>query len=181
MPPMPDSRGYFAIGAEGITNPMNLGTLMRTAHAFDARFVFTIAAQYSPRRSKSDTSRTPDAVPLYTYDSAEALVLPRGCRLIGVELLDEAVELPSFRHPTAAAYVLGAERGSLSPGLQARCQHIVRIPTRFCVNLGIAGAIVMYDRQLSLGRFAERAVWSGGRPQARSPHVHGGPLQRRRG
>ena len=33
-------RGYFAIGAERISKPMNLGALMRTGHAFGASFVF---------------------------------------------------------------------------------------------------------------------------------------------
>ena len=27
-------RGFFAIGAEGISKPMNLGNLIRSAHAF---------------------------------------------------------------------------------------------------------------------------------------------------
>ena len=29
-------RGYFGIGVEGISKPMNLGSLFRTAHAFGA-------------------------------------------------------------------------------------------------------------------------------------------------
>ncbi len=36
--------GYFGIGAEGVGKPMNLGSLLRTAHAFGARFVFTVGA-----------------------------------------------------------------------------------------------------------------------------------------
>ena len=35
---MKTQRGYFGIGAEGISKPMNLGALMRTAHAFGASF-----------------------------------------------------------------------------------------------------------------------------------------------
>jgi hypothetical protein len=33
--------------------------------------------------------------------------------------------------------------------------------TRFCINLAVAGAVVMYDRMLSLGRLAPRPVRSG--------------------
>jgi tRNA(Leu) C34 or U34 (ribose-2'-O)-methylase TrmL len=101
------------------------------------------------------------------------LALPAGCRLVGIELLEEADMLPSFRHPLRAAYLLGPERGSLSPELVARCDHVVKIPTRFCVNVGVAGAIVMYDRMISLGRFAERPVRSGGPTEAPPEHVHG--------
>jgi hypothetical protein len=72
--------------------------------------------------------------------------------------------------------VLGAERSSLSPALQERCDFVIRIPTRFCVNLAVAGALVMYDRMVCLGRFAERPVRVGGAGPLAPAHVHGEPL-----
>ena len=99
----------------------------------------------------------------------EELALPEGCRLVGVELLDEAIDLPSFRHPLRAAYVLGPEQGALSPQLLARCQHVVRIPSSFCINLAMAGAIVMYDRVRCLGRFPPRPLSEGGPAGAPTP------------
>ena len=171
-------RGYFGIGAERISKAMNLGTLMRTAHAFGASFAFVVDATYAVRQAKSDTSEAAGQLPIYDVPDAASLQLPKKCRLVGVELTDDAVDLPSFRHPTQAAYVLGPERGELSPAMQARCDHIVRIPTRFCVNLGVAGAIVMYDRLLSRGRFAERPVRPGEPDAAAPPHRHGNPRRR---
>jgi tRNA G18 (ribose-2'-O)-methylase SpoU len=106
------------------------------------------------------------------------LQLPRGCTLVGVELTEDAVELPSFHHPTAAAYVLGPERGSLSPALAARCDVLVKIPMKFCVNVGIAGAIVMYDRLISKGRFAQRPVGAQSEAEPLAVHVHGDPVIR---
>ncbi|WP_119165174.1 RNA methyltransferase [Algihabitans albus] len=172
-------RGYFGFGVEGISKPLNLGTLMRSAHAFGASFFFTLEATFSPRQVRqSDTSDASKHLPLYVWDSLGQMQLPRGCSLVGVELTDQAVELPSFRHPLAAAYVLGPERGSLSPELQARCDLIVKIPTRFCVNVGIAGALVMYDRTISMGRFAPRPVKAGAPTDPLADHVHGGPVIR---
>jgi tRNA G18 (ribose-2'-O)-methylase SpoU len=84
--------------------------------------------------------------------------------LVGIELTDDAVELPRFQHPQAAAYVLGRERGSLSPELLARCQHVVKIPTKFCINVGLAGALVMYDRLLAHGGYPARPIMPGGPP-----------------
>jgi hypothetical protein len=46
----------------------------------------------------------------------------------------------------------------------------VRIPTGFCINLAMAGAVVMYDRLRCLGRFAPRPIGEGG--------VVGGPIAR---
>jgi hypothetical protein len=103
-------------------------------------------------------------------------MLPQGCALVGVELIEGADDLPSFRHPQQAAYVLGPERGSLSPELIALCDFVVRIPTRFCVNLSVAGAIVLYDRLISAGRFAERPVTPGGPALPLAPHRHGAPI-----
>jgi tRNA G18 (ribose-2'-O)-methylase SpoU len=159
---MDTSRGYFAIGAERISKAMNLGNLVRSANAFGASFVFLIDAQYNRETAKSDTSNAEVALPIYDISDPGQLKLPRGCRLVGVELVPDAIDLPSFRHPMQAAYVFGPERGSLSPELLARCDHIVRIPTRFCINLAVAGAVVMYDRMVCLGRFAERPVRTGG-------------------
>jgi tRNA G18 (ribose-2'-O)-methylase SpoU len=173
-------RGYFGIGAEGISKPMNLGNLIRSAHAFGASFVFLVDPHHTISGAPSDTSNAQAQLPFYRFDAAQQLVLPKGCALIGVELLDEAVDLPSFRHPLNAAYVFGPERSSLSPAMVARCAHVVRIPTRFCINLAAAGAIVMYDRMLSLGRFAPRPVRSGGPTEALRAHVHGKVITRRR-
>jgi tRNA G18 (ribose-2'-O)-methylase SpoU len=170
-------RGFFAIGAEGISKPMNLGNLVRSAHAFGASFAFLVNADYSVQKARSDTSQAEFQLPIYDYPSAEALQLPRGCRLVGCELVDDAVELPSFRHPLNAAYVFGPERSSLSPAMLARCHHVVKIPTRFCINLAVAGAIVMYDRLVSLGRFAPRPVHAGGPVEPAPQHVHG-PFKR---
>ncbi len=175
----PSMRGYFGIGAERISKAMNLGTLMRTAHAFGASFAFVVDATYAVREAKSDTSEAAGQLPIYDVPDAASLHLPKQCRLIGVELSDDAVDLPTFRHPPQAAYVLGPERGVLSDAMLARCAHVVRIPTRFCVNLGVAGAIVMYDRMLSLGRFPERPVRPGGPGEAQPAHTHGGPRRRR--
>jgi tRNA G18 (ribose-2'-O)-methylase SpoU len=105
--------------------------------------------------------------------------LPKGCSLVGVEILDAAQDLPSFPHPLRAAYVLGPERGALSPDLAARCQHLVRIPAAFSLNVATAGAIVMYDRLRSLGRFASRPVARYAMPELGVAHVQGAPKKRR--
>ena len=76
--------------------------------------------------------------------------------------------------------MLGPERGALSPELTGLCDHVVKIPTAFCVNVGIAAAIVMYDRTISLGRFARRPVRAGGPVEPVPLHVHGEPVLRRR-
>ena len=174
-------RGFFGIGVEGLSKPMNAGSLFRSAHAFGASFLFTVGAEYKRGTAGlADTSDAPDEVPLYECATIAELDLPSGCRLVGVELVDGAAELPSFRHPRQAAYVLGPERGTLSPEMLEICEFTVKIPTKFCINVATAGAIVMYDRMINLGRYGARPVMVGGDPIAPPAHVAGGPVIRRR-
>jgi tRNA G18 (ribose-2'-O)-methylase SpoU len=177
-PPRP--RGYFAIGAERMSKSLNLGNLMRSAHAFGASFTFTIGATYNALEAYADTSKSQHHLPHYNWCGLEDLALPQGMKLVGVELVDGAIDLPSFRHPMRAAYVLGPERGSLSEPLLARCDYVVKIPIMFCVNVAMAGAIVMYDRVKSLARFADRPLTEGGPIETPQRRGHATPGSGRR-
>src|ERR1700759_1004526 len=130
---------------------MNLGNLVRIAHAFDASFFFSIAPRLKLSDAQSDTSRAQGALPFYSFAQPGDFRLPLGCRLVGVEITDDAVELPRFRHPQRAAYVFGAERFSLSPQVLKACEFVVKIPTRFSINVGMAGGSGFRRRYVSAG------------------------------
>lgn len=156
-----------------MSKALNLGNLMRSAHAFGASFTFTVGATYQALEARADTSKGQLHLPHYNWRSIDEMALPQGCSLVGIELVDDAIDLPSFRHPLRAAYVLGPEMGSLSAPLLDRCQHVVKIPTRFCINVAMAGAIVMYDRVRSLAHFADRPMRAGGPGAAALKHLAG--------
>lgn len=156
-------RGFFGIGVEGISKPMNVGNLVRSAHAFGASFFFTVNTAIDLQAMReSDTSGAFGHIPFYNFASASELLLPQNTSLVAVELVENSIDLPSFRHPLRAAYVLGPEKNNVSPEMLKRCDYVVKIPMKFCVNVGVAGAIVMYDRLISLGKFADRPVKEGG-------------------
>jgi len=172
-------RGYFGIGAERIHKTMNVGSLFRSAHAFGADFMFTVDAAYTRQGGgRSDTSDAPAHVPFYSFPTIDTMVLPEGCDLVGIELIEGAIDLPSFRHPRQAAYILGPERGELSPEMIEKCAYTIKIPTKFCINVGLAGAIVMYDRIKSLGKFARRPMTPGGELEKLPEHAYGRPTIR---
>jgi tRNA G18 (ribose-2'-O)-methylase SpoU len=175
-------RGYFAVGVDGISKPMNLGNLMRIANAFGASFFFSVAEQLKLNDARNaDTSATQGALPFYPFKNADEVRLPVGCRLVGVEITEDAVELPRFRHPQRAAYLFGAERHSISPAMLKRCEFVVKIPMKFSINVGMAGAIVLYDRLISSGGFGERPVVPGGKAPVPPPaHTWGAPIVRDR-
>lgn len=158
----PKAKGYFAIGAERSSKALNLGNLMRSAHAFGAAFTFTVGATYQALEARADTSKGQQHLPHYNWATSKDMDLPQGCKVVGIELIEDAIDLPSFRHPLRAAYILGPEMGNLSDALLSRCDYTVKIPTSFCVNVAMAGAIVMYDRMRCLAPFAERPISEGG-------------------
>jgi len=170
-------RGFFAIGVENISKPMNLGALLRTAHAFGASYAFTVGAAFRASDVRlSDTAHSEHHLPLFEFETIDELRLPRRCQLVGIELTDDAIALPSFKHPPAAAYILGPERGDLSSAALTRCSAVVKIPTKFCINVSLAGALVMYDRVTAMGRYAPRPLRAGTGPAA----SNGGAAKRAR-
>lgn len=146
MPRLTDGRGYFGIGIESPKVGHNIGTLWRSAYAFDAAFIFTIGARYT--KQASDTSCTWRHIPLLHFETFEHFqkARPRDCELIGVELTPDAIELRRFAHPQRAMYLLGAEDDGLSEQAARACRDILVIPVSFCLNVATAGSIVMYDR-----------------------------------
>jgi len=174
-------RGYAALGVEGVSKARNAGAVIRTAHAFDAAFAFLVGGAVNQREiNQADTSSAMSQIPLYTFENTAELALPRGCQLVGIELTDDAHDLPSFRHPRMAAYILGSERVGLSADMLDLCDHVVKIPTRFSLNLAVAGAMVLYDRMVSMDRFAPRPVMPGGATEDLPAPVFGEPLWKKK-
>lgn len=144
-------RGFYGIGAYGPRTSENLGMLWRSAHQFDAAFMFTVATRCGFEGQASNTTRAERHIPLYVYPTFEefANVLPHGARLVGVEQCERSVPLESFEHPEQAVYILGSEDTGLPARVWDYCTGgIVAIDTRRCLNVAVAGSILMYDRHL---------------------------------
>ena len=152
-------KGYFGIGVENVSKAMNAGAVMRTAHAFGANFSFFVGGPLDKKEIRlSDTSKTENSLPTYFYDKPADIQLPKGCKLVGIELLDDADYLPSFRHPRLAAYILGSERLGLSKNIISKCDYLIKVPTKFSLNLALTGGIVLYDRLTSMKQFNRRPL-----------------------
>lgn len=144
-------RGYFGIVAWHTKKEQNVGTLWRSANIFGAAFVGTIGRRYD--HQASDTMMTPRHTPLFHFATDEDFWahIPHGCEPVAVEITTRARELATFAHPQSAVYILGPEDGSLSDRIMAGCKRVVVIPGRHCLNVAVAGSIVMYDRIAKAG------------------------------
>jgi len=144
-------RGFYAIGIEGAKKTVNIGTLWRSANILGASYIFTVGRRY--QRQPSDTMESWRHMPLMHFsDIPDMLVhLPHDCGLVGVEITEDASALWSYKHPTRAVYLLGAEDYGLSTEALAACHHVVVLPGERSMNVSAAGTVVMYDR-LAKGR-----------------------------
>ena len=144
-------RGYFGIGIYNPKTIENLGTLFRSAHNFGADFIFTVGHRY--KKQPSDTTKAWKHIPFYEYTDMEHFreSIPKDCQRVAVEQTIGSKSLKNYIHPERAVYLLGAE----DVGIPIEYHHwfsygggIVHIDTPMCLNVAVAGSIVMYDRQI---------------------------------
>ncbi len=144
------NRGYFGIGIVNSKNHHNIGTLWRSAVNFGANFIFTIGKRYT--REASDTCSSIKHIPLYHYADFEDFNKhrPHGCDLVAVEQTNSSRNIVSFIHPERCIYLLGAEDHGLPTEAISKSQSIIHIDTPLCLNVAVAGSIVMFSRKSSL-------------------------------
>ncbi|MCT4562384.1 MAG: RNA methyltransferase [Crocinitomicaceae bacterium] len=138
--------GYYAIGVYRGRTEHNIGTLWRSAYILGASYIFTVEGRY--KKQTSDVVRAWSRIPLFHYKEMDDLLnnIPYDCRLIGVEITDDAQELYEFEHPQRAIYLLGAEDIGLPPEIREKCHFIIKLKGNSSMNVGVTGSIVCYDR-----------------------------------
>lgn len=143
---------YFGIGIQNGKTPENLGVLWRTAQNLGASYIFTIGNRYA--KQACDTHNAVKSMPYFHYDNFEEFYnnIPKGARLVGVELDDTAVALETFYHPRRCVYLLGAEDHGLSKQAIEKSHFLVKFKSELSLNVSVAGSIVMYDRGINKPR-----------------------------
>lgn len=141
-----NTRGYFGIGILNPKTEENIGTLWRSAYSMGASFIYTIGKRY--KKQASDTPQSWKHIPLFHYDTFDDfyLSIPYDCKLIGIELDERSISLNDFKHPERCVYLLGAEDSGISKEAINKCHELVVIPASICLNVSVAGSIVLYDR-----------------------------------
>jgi len=143
---------FFGIGIQNGKTPENLGVLWRSAQNLGASFIFTIGNRYA--KQACDTHNAVKSMPYFHYKTFEDFFnnMPKGARLVGVELTDTAENLETFYHPRRCVYLLGAEDHGLSKEAVAKSHFLVKFKSQLSLNVSVAGSIVMYDRSIGKPR-----------------------------
>ncbi len=143
---------FFGIGILNGKTPENLGVLWRSAQNLGASFIFTIGNRYA--KQACDTHNAVKSMPYFHYENFEEFYknLPKGARLVGVELTEGAESLETFNHPRRCVYLLGAEDHGLSNAAIEKSHFLVKFKSQLSLNVSVAGSIVMYDRGINKPR-----------------------------
>jgi tRNA G18 (ribose-2'-O)-methylase SpoU len=158
----------FAIAAWEISKEHNVGTLVRTAHAAAASEVILLGE----REWNVEAARTADLYTEITQLEADIEALRdhlnrRRWNLVAVELTTSSVNLFDAGYPERPCFLLGAELGGVPDELLEEAALTVQIPQWGlvpCLNLAVAGSLVVYDYLAKRHRDGELGRPDGGLP-----------------
>ncbi|HEY3069744.1 MAG TPA: RNA methyltransferase [Gaiellaceae bacterium] len=148
-----------------VSDPGNVGTLVRTADALGPAFVALSPGSADPVSPKALRASMGAVfrVPFASFDEAPHPwigLVPRGGRPLGELELGERV-----------TFVLGAEREGLPDDISAVCDKLASIPLAEgaeSLNVAVAGAIALYERGRNLVPSSTRSA-GGGEMSASTP------------
>jgi tRNA G18 (ribose-2'-O)-methylase SpoU len=141
------TRHPFHVAIENLEHDFNIGSVVRTANAFNAASVRVVGRRRWNRRGAMVTDRY---LHVEHHDDVASLVAwadDRALPLVGVDNLPGAVALETYELPRACVLLFGQEGGGLSDAARTACAATVSIAqfgsTR-SINVGAAAAIAMH-------------------------------------
>lgn len=140
------SRVGLHVAIENWQHDLNIGTIVRTANAFNVAAVHIIGRRHWNRRGAMVTDRY---LEIFQHPTVADFVAAVGDRhIIAVDNQPGALPLAMTTLPEYAVLVFGGEGPGLSPEMVAASEQMVMIEqlgsTR-SVNVGVAAGILMYD------------------------------------
>lgn len=146
----PDASVLFL---DGVMDPHNLGSLLRSADGagFDGVVIGTrrsAAVTAAARRVSAGASEVVRVARVSSLGNALDDARVAGLWIAGLDQQAEDDAWSSALLEPPVGLVLGSEDRGLSRGVRARCDGLVRIPTRGrlgSLNVGSAGAIAMFE------------------------------------
>jgi len=143
-----DTRRHdFHVAVENWGHDFNIGSVIRTANAFNAKAFHIVGRRRWNRRGAMVTDRYqhehhhPDAATFAASARAEGLAV------VGIDNLPGSVSLETYDLPRRCVLVFGQEGPGLSAPMRAECEvvlHIEQFGSTRSINAGAAAAIAMH-------------------------------------
>lgn len=142
------SRLPLEIAVENWQHDFNIGTIIRTANAFNVRAVHIIGRRHYNRRGAMVTDAYMNIEFHETVGAFRAAMQERGKVIVAVDNVHGATELMQTNLPDQAVLVFGGEGPGLSKQIlevAAQTVMIEQLGSTRSVNVGVAAGIVMYE------------------------------------
>ena len=143
-----DTRRHpLEIAVENWEHDFNIGSVIRTANAFNVRAFHIVGRRRWNRRGAMVTDRYQHEFHHLTVDSLTGYARDRGLALVGVDNVPGSVPVETYALPRAALLVFGGEGPGLSPAAREAAQavvHISQFGSTRSINAGAAAAIAMH-------------------------------------
>nr|WP_235866340.1 TrmH family RNA methyltransferase [Serinibacter arcticus] len=140
-------RSPLHVAIENLAHDLNIGSIVRTANAYNVAGVHVVGRRRWNRRGAMVTDRYlhvhhhPDAAAFAAW-AREA-----GVAVVGIDNVPGSTAIETAGLPRAAVLVFGSEGPGLSPELLAACaqlRHITQHGSTRSINAGAAAAVAMY-------------------------------------
>jgi len=143
-----DARRHpFHVAIENWQHDFNIGSVVRTANAFNAREVHIVGNRRWNRRGAMVTDRYQHIRHHETAEALAAWARAEGLAVIGIDNLPGSVPLETYALPEATVLVFGQESVGLSDAVREAADAVLAIAqygsTR-SINAGAAAAIAMH-------------------------------------
>ncbi len=136
------------VAIENYQHDYNIGTIVRSANAFNVAGVHIIGKRHWNRRGAMSTEKYLELYHHPTIAEFQSWANETGQIIIGIDNIPNSKPLRQATMPPQAVYVFGQEGPGLSPEMQAICTNTIAIEqygsTR-SVNVGVAAGIILYE------------------------------------
>lgn len=151
LSPLDALDGAAIVALEGIRDPGNLGTILRTADSTGAGGVVLIGDSCDPFSVEAVRASMGSlfAVKLAraTFEELMRYKTARGAEMLGLSLKGAAQDAQT-PPPAKAIVLMGNEQSGLPEHMEAACDVLVKLPMRGradSLNLAVATAVMLYD------------------------------------
>lgn len=140
-------RNPLHVAIENWGHDFNIGSIVRTANAFNVAGVHVVGRKRWNRRGAMVTDRYLHVHHHETIEELAAWARERGLPLLGIDNLPGSVPIEHRPLPRGCILLLGQEGSGLTEAAQDACEailHITQHGSTRSINAGAAGAIAMY-------------------------------------
>ena len=135
------------VAVENWGHDFNIGSVIRTANAFNVAAFHIVGRRRWNRRGAMVTDRYQHELHHPTVADLTAWAGARGIPLVGVDNLPGSVPIESYAFPPLCVLVFGQEGPGLSDEMRSACEvvvHITQYGSTRSINAGAAAAVAMY-------------------------------------